>query len=140
MSSSCFQNRFELSSATNAGNYVFANGPATLAADLGPDSASVTLTTTPMASGSNYFLVINHVRDHATAPNTIAANTTILVFAGPYTPLAIGNPPPVGTISSAPAATMSAAPATTSAAPATHANSLTRLATAISMSKCGCNR
>ena len=47
-------------------------------------------------------MVINNVRDRATTPNTIATNTTIVVFAGPYTPLAIGNPPPVGTISGAP--------------------------------------
>ena len=77
-----FSEPLELASATNAANYVFTNGPATLAADLGPDNATVTLTTTPMASGSNYVLVINNIRDHATIPNTIATNTTILVFAG----------------------------------------------------------
>jgi len=97
-----FSEPVELASATNAANYVFTNGPATLEADLGPDNATVTLTTTPMAFGSNYVLVINNVRDRATTPNTIATNTTIVVFAGPYTPLAIGSPPPVGTISGAP--------------------------------------
>ena len=81
-----FSEPLELASATNAANYVFTNGPATLEADLGPDNATVTLTTTPMAPDSNYVLVINNVRDRATTPNTIATNTTILLFAGPYAP------------------------------------------------------
>jgi hypothetical protein len=97
-----FSKPLELASATNVANYVFTNGPATLEADLGPDNATVTLTTTPMASGSNYVLVINNLRDRASTPNTIATNTTILLFAGPYIPLAIGTPSPVGTISGAP--------------------------------------
>jgi hypothetical protein len=97
-----FSEPLELASATNVANYVFTNGPATLEADLGPDNATVTLTTTPMVSGSNYVLVINNLRDRATTPNTIATNTTILLFAGPYTPLPIGNPTPTGTISGAP--------------------------------------
>jgi len=97
-----FSEPLELASATNVANYVFTNGPATLAADLGPDKATVTLTTTSMASGSNYVLIINNVRDRATTPNTIATNTTILLFAGPYTSQAIGNPVPVGTIRGAP--------------------------------------
>jgi len=96
-----FSEPLELASATNVANYVFTNGPTTLEADLGPDNSTVTLTTTPMASGSNYVLVINNVRDRATTPNTIATNTTILLFAGPFTPLAIGNPAPAGTISGA---------------------------------------
>jgi len=93
-----FSEPLELASATNAANYVFTNGPATLAADLGPDNATVTLTTTLMAPDSNYVLVINNVRDRATTPNTIATNTTILLFAGPYAPVPIGNPSPVGEI------------------------------------------
>ncbi|MGO8929000.1 MAG: lamin tail domain-containing protein [Limisphaerales bacterium] len=97
-----FSKPLEVASATNAANYVFTNGPAVLEADLGPDNATVTLTTAPMLLGSNYVLVINNIRDRATTPNVIASNTTVLIFAGPYTPLAIGNPPAAGGIIGAP--------------------------------------
>ena len=97
-----FSEPLELASATNVANYVFTNGPTTLEAELGPDNTTVTLATTPMPGDSNSVLVINNVRDRATIPNTIKTNTTIVVFPGPYTPLPIGNPPPLATISSAP--------------------------------------
>jgi hypothetical protein len=93
-----FSEPLELSSATNPANYVFTNGLQVLAASLGPDNQSVSLTTVPLPSGSNYVIVLNGIRDRATTPNTIAFNTMVSFFAGPYTPQGIGNPTPVGTI------------------------------------------
>jgi regulation of enolase protein 1 (concanavalin A-like superfamily) len=93
-----FSEPVEIASATNPANYVFTNGLPVLAATLGFDNQSVTLTTPALTSGSNFVVVLNGIRDRATTPNTIASNTTLTFFAGPYTPQGIGNPSPVGTI------------------------------------------
>lgn len=93
-----FSEPIEPSSATNVANYAFADGLLVLAASLGFDNQSVTLTTPPLAPGSNFILVLNGIRDRATTPNTIATNTLVTFFASPYTPQGIGNPAPVGTI------------------------------------------
>ncbi len=53
---------------------------------------TVILTTAPLLYGSNYTLVINHVRDRASVPNTIAANTTVSFLATVFAPLDIGKP------------------------------------------------
>ena len=82
----------ELASAANPANYVFRNGVAVSAASLSPDSVTVILTTAPLVYGSNYTVVINHVRDLAAIPNTIAANTTVGFLAMVYAPLDIGKP------------------------------------------------
>ena len=96
-----FSEELEVASATNPANYVFTNGLPVLAAGLSLDNQSVTLTTAPMASGSNFVVVLNGIRDRASSPNTIAANTQAAFFAGPYSPQAIGNASPIGTIASA---------------------------------------
>ena len=93
-----FSEPLSLSSATNPANYVFTNGVPVLAASLGIDNRSVTLTTAPLASGSNFVVVLNGIQDRASTPNTIATNTLITFFAGPYTPQGIGNPSPLGSI------------------------------------------
>jgi hypothetical protein len=80
-------------SATNIANYAFVAGPAINTASLGPDRMTVTLTTGPMASGTNYSIVINNVQDLLTLPDTIAANTTTTFQALPYASLDMGNPP-----------------------------------------------
>ncbi len=59
---------------------------------------TINLTTAPLASGSNFVLILNGIRDRATTPNTIASNTVVTFFAGPYTPQGIGGPAPAGTI------------------------------------------
>ncbi|MGA2660050.1 MAG: lamin tail domain-containing protein, partial [Verrucomicrobiota bacterium] len=98
-----FSKTVELASAANAANYAFTNGLRVTAASLGPDNVTVTLTTAPLVYGSNYTLVINHVRDRASVPNTIAANTTVSFLATVYAALDIGKPSvpsvvtPVGT-------------------------------------------
>jgi regulation of enolase protein 1 (concanavalin A-like superfamily) len=82
----------EAASATNTANYVFTNGLPVTGATLSPDNQTVILTTAPLTYGSNYWLVINNVRDRAGAPNTIANNTTVTFPALPYTLQDLGNP------------------------------------------------
>jgi regulation of enolase protein 1 (concanavalin A-like superfamily) len=67
-------------------------------ASVGFDNQTINLTTPALDSGSNFVLVLNGIRDRATTPNTIATNTLVSFFAGPYTPQGIGNPTPLGTI------------------------------------------
>ena len=88
-----FTKPVEAASATNSANYVFTNGLPVTAASLSTDTVTVTLTTAPLVYGSNYCLVINHVRDRASTPNTIATNTLVRFTAMPYADLDIGNPP-----------------------------------------------
>ena len=88
-----FSKAVEAATATNPANYVFSNGVAVTAAALAADNVTVTLNTGPLAYGSNYWLVINRVRDRASAPNTIATNTLAGFVASPYVNQDIGNPP-----------------------------------------------
>ena len=88
-----FTKPVEAASATNSANYVFTNGLPVTAASLSADTVTITLTTAPLVYGSNYCLVINNVRDRASVPNTIAANTLVRFTAMPYADLDIGNPP-----------------------------------------------
>ena len=82
----------EAASATNIANYVFTNGLPVTGAALNPDNLTVVLTTAAMVNGSNYWMVINSVRDRAATPNTIATNTSVGFVASPYIPQDIGNP------------------------------------------------
>ncbi len=82
----------ETVSATTLVNYRFTNGLPITRATLSSDNLTVTLTTGPMVYGSNYSLVINGVRDRATVPNTIAANTTVRFQAVVYASQDLGNP------------------------------------------------
>ena len=87
-----YSKMIEAASATNTVNYVFTNGLAVMGAALNADNQTVVLTTAPMTYGSNYCVVVNHVRDRAATPNTIATNTTRTFTASPYSPLDLGNP------------------------------------------------
>ena len=87
-----FSKMVETASATNAANYFFTNGLFVNSASLSADNLTVVLVTAPMTYGSNYSIVINGVRDRATAPNTIATNTTVTFQALPYAPQDLGNP------------------------------------------------
>jgi hypothetical protein len=80
-------------SATNTANYVFTAGLKIASASLAADNVTVTLATAPLVYGSNYTVVINGVRDRASIPNTIAANTTVSFTALPYASQDIGSPP-----------------------------------------------
>ena len=82
----------EAASATNAGNYVFTNGLPVANLLLNSNNLTVVLTTAPMVYGSNYWIVINGVRDRAAAPNTILPNTRVSFVASPYIPQDIGSP------------------------------------------------
>ena len=93
-----FSEPLEIASATNTANYVFADGLPVVSVSFGLDYQTINLTTVPLTSGSNYVIVLNGIRDRATSPNTIATNTQVTFFAGPYTPQAIGNSAPAGTI------------------------------------------
>lgn len=88
-----FSEPVELASATSAGNYTFSGGPAVSKASAGPDAASVLLTTAPMTYGTAYTLAIRNVRDRASSPNVIAANTEVRFTALAYASQDIGNPP-----------------------------------------------
>jgi len=93
-----FSEPIEPATATNTANFVFTNGLAVTQATLELDNSTVTLTTSPMTLWSNYVVVLNGIRDRASSPNMIAANTRVDLFAGPYSPQAIGNPTPPGEI------------------------------------------
>src|SRR5665213_3072579 len=82
----------EAASATNAANYVFTNGQPVTGAALNADNLTVFLTTAPLTYGSNYFLVINGVRDRAGIPNMIATNTLATFLALPFAPQDLGSP------------------------------------------------
>ena len=82
----------QAASATNLANYIFTNGLAVVGAILNADNQTVILTTAPLAYGSNYWLLINSVRDRAATPNTIATNTLVTFGAWPYAPQDLGNP------------------------------------------------
>ena len=85
-------------SATNAANYVFTNGLPVTAASLNADNLTVVLTTAPLTYGSNYWVVINGVRDRATTPNTIATNTPAIFVALPFAPQDFGGPAVASTL------------------------------------------
>jgi len=78
--------------ATNLANYVFTNGPGITQISLDSSNTTVTLTTAPMAYGSNYTLVINGVRDQAMVPNVIATNTLVNFPARSSVSTDIGGP------------------------------------------------
>ncbi len=85
-----FSKPVEAASATNRLNYFCSGGITISAAALDSTFTNVFLTTTPLTYGSNYSVTINNVRDQATPPNTIAANTIVTFTALPYAPQDIG--------------------------------------------------
>ena len=69
-------------SATAITNYAINNGVAVTAAEMGPNSKTVWLTTSLIAEGGDYTLTVNQVQDRALpTPNTIAPNSQIQLFA-----------------------------------------------------------
>jgi hypothetical protein len=92
----------EPASATAATNYSFLGGLPVSSAVLAPDGITVTLTTATMTYGSSYALVINHVRDRASLPNPMTANTTVTFIAVPYRTADIGGASPPSSLSAAP--------------------------------------
>jgi len=87
-----FSKPVTIASATNVANYAFANGLAITNASLGADNMTVTLTTVPLAYGSNYVIVINNILDLAIPPDNIATNTLAGFTVSPYASQDIGAP------------------------------------------------
>src|SRR6185295_17349676 len=94
-----FSEPVELATATVPGNYTLNNGATISAAALSEDNRTVILTTSPLSFQLTYTLTVNNVRDRATTPNTILANSTAS-FSLNFTPLdialALGSPEPIG--------------------------------------------
>ncbi|MCX8155823.1 MAG: lamin tail domain-containing protein [Verrucomicrobiae bacterium] len=71
-----FSEPLEAASATNPANYSIASGFQVLGAGFGPDTRTVVLYTTPLTNVTSVTVTVNNVRDRATTPNTIPANST----------------------------------------------------------------
>ena len=65
----------EEASATDPSHYTINNGISVTRATFGVDTRTIILTTTPLAANVVYTLTVNNVRDRATTPNTILANS-----------------------------------------------------------------
>ncbi|MBI3416210.1 MAG: lamin tail domain-containing protein [Verrucomicrobia bacterium] len=83
-----FSEPVEAASATKPNNYAINNGIVVQSARLSADLRTVMLTTTPMATGGTYTLTVSNVRDRASIPNTMAANSQ-RSFTLNFTPLPI---------------------------------------------------
>src|SRR4051812_4510872 len=70
-----FSEAVEPASATTASNYTINNGVTVLRASFGVDSRTIILTTTPIPSIITNTLTVSNVRDRASTPNTILANS-----------------------------------------------------------------
>ncbi len=70
-----FSEAVEAATATNALNYTINNGISVVRATFGPDSRTIILTTTTIPAGLTNTLTVNNVRDRATTPNAILANS-----------------------------------------------------------------
>ncbi len=88
-----FSKPVEAVSATNSSNYALSGGLAITGASL-VDAQTVWLTVSPVSYGSNYVLTVNNVRDRASTPNTIAANSQISFTAAAYNPALVGGASP----------------------------------------------
>jgi hypothetical protein len=93
-----FSEALESASATNQANYVFTNGLPIDSVLLSTDAVTVTLITAPLELGSNYVIVLNGIRERSNEHLPIAADTTLVVTASPYTILGVGNPAPAATL------------------------------------------
>jgi len=71
-----FSEPVEAATGTNSANYAINNGITTSSARFGADSRTVILTVSTLGNGVTYTLTVNNVRDRATTPNTILANST----------------------------------------------------------------
>ena len=87
-----FSEPIDTADAINLTNYSFTNSLPVFGAALEADNQTVTLTTAPLVVGSNYVIQVNGIRDRATTPNVIAANSSIALLASPYSYQDIGAP------------------------------------------------
>ncbi len=70
-----FSEKLDQASATDPGNYAVDHAASVLAAELAPDQATVTLTTSVLFEGHTYTLTVNGVTDAADPPNPVAPGT-----------------------------------------------------------------
>jgi hypothetical protein len=70
-----FSEPVEAASATNVSNYTINNGISVLRANFGVDTRTIILTTTPIAPNVTNTVTVNNVRDRASTPNVILANS-----------------------------------------------------------------
>src|ERR1051325_5389757 len=96
-----FSEPVEEASATNLAHYALSGG-ITLSAAVLNDPQTVILTTSPLLLGNNYTVTVNDIRDRATAPNVIAANSQAAFTAIDFVPIDIGGPVPAGSTTSVP--------------------------------------
>jgi len=89
-----FSEPVETATAANAANYAITPATAVASATLDADARTVTLTTSNLAYGVTYTLTVNRVRDRATVPNTLAAQSQIAFQVVEYAPGEVGNPIP----------------------------------------------
>ena len=89
----------EAATATNTANYAVTGGVTVQGARFGADTRTIVLTVSTLANSITYTLTVNNVRDRATTPNTILANST-KTFSLNSQPLPIGylfpGPEPIG--------------------------------------------
>lgn len=71
-----FSEPVESATATDPNNYTLDNQAVVKAARFAGDAQTVYLTTTVLQYGTTYTLTVNNVKDCATTPNTIAANSS----------------------------------------------------------------
>ena len=78
-----FSEPVEEASSENMSNYGVDNGVTISGASLALDLKTVVLTTSPHTGGVTYTLNVNNIKDRASTPNVIAANTQVTyAFAG----------------------------------------------------------
>src|ERR1043166_3659640 len=75
-----FSEPVEEASATNISSYTISGGVGVQRAAFGVDNRTIILTTTPLVANGVYTLTVNNVRDRATTPNTILANSQKTFF------------------------------------------------------------
>ena len=85
------------STATNATNYAVSGGITVSKAVLS-DAQTVMLTVSTLTLASNYTVTVNNVRDVATTPNPIAANSHISFTALLFAPANVGGATPPGAL------------------------------------------
>ncbi|MBI2609940.1 fibronectin type III domain-containing protein [Candidatus Giovannonibacteria bacterium] len=70
-----FSEPVEQISATQISNYGISNGITISSASLGADLKTVTLSVSSLTAGTSYVLTVSNVKDRASLPNTILANS-----------------------------------------------------------------
>ncbi len=76
-----FSEPMDQTSVQTVGNYTIPGLTVSAANQVATDPTKVVLTTSPQTAGSTYTITVNNVKDQATTPNTIAANSQVTFYA-----------------------------------------------------------